>query len=448
EEDPVERGGAMQYFVACAFDRTVVISLGTRWVWSGAFGLAPSLRQFLAGLRGGKTQQLSLLPDEGKWVSACLMAHANVRGSHEYVSIRGNPPGRLETTAGERWAMGYPEGVFFADLLNFNIDNRGLPKVARRKPSREDLERSFTQSLNLPDGYGPGTRWWPPNVALGRTLDFDAETLATAGGLRYRAARRLGAFHARPPPGGSDPDYGDDKVCVRPGENPTVGDCGTGEVWRPLFVHAPRLVNIEALDETVVPTLTMQALKEGDIGHGQFGPCDRESCVGSFDPVSVRRPPRDVPNPTKPARLVNLRRGQGAVAVLRFVPKNEPEGLEVDMEEKFTAIVRYTSRSDARATVEVGTRNGGWQTMGEWWPRSEGGPQWLQVYPVKPFADEKHSSGLIALKIRIMGLGDGSDSPDLDVAGFVPGPPWCHRGDKPFFRVCRPGEPRMRLLRR
>ena len=30
--------------------------------------------------------------DEGKWVSACILAHVNMQGTHQYISLRGNPP--------------------------------------------------------------------------------------------------------------------------------------------------------------------------------------------------------------------------------------------------------------------------------------------------------------------------------------------------------------------
>ena len=30
--------------------------------------------------------------DEGKWVSSCILAHVNMQGTHQYISLRGNPP--------------------------------------------------------------------------------------------------------------------------------------------------------------------------------------------------------------------------------------------------------------------------------------------------------------------------------------------------------------------
>ncbi len=461
-EDPVERAETMRYFVACAFDDKTEIKVGQH-TWRGLFGLAQSS---LTGL-SARPGRLPLRPDEGKWVSACLMAFANMRGWHEYISLRGNPPGAASSaassqstpfkpTAAERWTMGHPEGVFLADLLNFNYEPNGQPSLTPRSPTPADLEKSYTLSLNLPPAGPPGS---PLNAVAGRTLDYHLKTTVKMEEYtdRIRIARRIRKSAARDyKQGGAspDPDYARDTICVTDGAVPRVVPCnqqGAGDPLRPLFVHAPRVVNLAKLDAKANHALTMQALRESPSAGTQdcppVGSPDR--CVGPFGAVSVISGPDSVPSQAPPAKLLKLGPGQQVVALLRFVKDNEPKDLREEEGSlnnvAYTAIVRYRSASAATAPVQVINEIGKWRDAGQIWPSTKGAFQWLQVFPVFPLKDAEHSGSQTALKIRITGK-DDKTPPELDVAGFVPGPPWCHDGQGSFMNVCR-GECRGEPLR-
>jgi hypothetical protein len=460
EADPGPRSSVLKYFVACAFDHGVVIRFRGH-VWTGNYGLAPKLQkhiQVFTPTKANPDTDLLLDPDEGKWVSACLMAHANTKLLHQHISIRGSPEVWTGSppSAGTRWAMGYPEGVFFADLLNFNYDGNGRPKVfgLRGLPDTAALERSFTQSLNRATGCEPPSPL--PNVVLGRTLDHDDVTTVTVPAFgTYRVARRLPgrADHVLPgSPQASDPDYQANDVCLVPGDQPATVPCNDprAEHWKPLFVHLPRMVPLANIETTADRAKIMQSLFAGKPGPSQILPCPVPGeCVGPISPVSVVRPPTCPANPPPPTLLAGLHSGQSVTAVLRALPSEEPAGLTVDMKEKFTAIIRYWSKDLPRAILEVTDRTGKWiQAKAAWqqgWEAGEGF-RWVQVYPVVPAYEKSGKVRTPVLRVRISGDGTGSAAPELDVAGFVAGKPSCFDAavGSPRFQVCPESGPRPR----
>ena len=132
ESDPAAASQYMRYFARCAYDGNTGVAYqdrkGRAWAWTGQYGFA------MGSLMSPSLATLTLDPasppvrsrmtvEEGKWVSACLLAHVNLQGSHQYISLRGNPPNpeaqqALALTTGELWTMSYSHGAFFGDLFS------------------------------------------------------------------------------------------------------------------------------------------------------------------------------------------------------------------------------------------------------------------------------------------------------------------------------------------
>ena len=132
EVNPPERSAWMRYFARCAYDANTAIayldSTGKTWVWTGQYGLAMGSLSSgeTATLATGETVRKPMTEEEGKWVSACLLAHVNTKGTHQYLSVR-LPNGEeapspqaaaaLAATPGEAWTFATVFGQFFADLF-------------------------------------------------------------------------------------------------------------------------------------------------------------------------------------------------------------------------------------------------------------------------------------------------------------------------------------------
>ena len=117
----------MRYFVRCSYDGNTGIayvdSHGKTWAWTGQYGFAMTSVQTVVDEKELGTVRGRMTVDEGKWVSSCILAHINMQGSHQYISLRGNPPNReaqqaLALTTGELWTMSYSHGAFFGDLFS------------------------------------------------------------------------------------------------------------------------------------------------------------------------------------------------------------------------------------------------------------------------------------------------------------------------------------------
>jgi hypothetical protein len=485
-EEREERAFAVGYFVACAFPEGIAVRAGDGAPWLGQYGLAPGLHKSL--LAGGKSHA-ALSPDEGKWVSACLMAFANMIGTHQYILIRGNPPStdprRLKPTPGELWTLGYPEGVFFADVLNFNIAEQApasppLGKIhkadrvfVQRSPpvgwSLTALERSYTLSLNLPAKYQSVATdgWAPPNASNGRVLDYDKTTASEVRRsskqapwwdrlLRWvrwwppspehvRVAERLGPFLKfvglleLERTTADEELYPFDSACVAGRQ---LVACGTpdSERLRPLFVHAPRVISLASAIEPANPSPILKAVFSGNPkeGKGQLNDCAPvKECTGPFKLLSAKEEPGD-PSTKRSWTFGGLKDGQSLTLVLGF--DQHSEGYELDWNEPFTAIVRYKSSGKSRAGVEGSRPTAQPKDFGDEWPSTEGDWKWMQVFPVY-VVEDGGPGGQPVLKVKISGIGDGHNAPILDVAGFVSGPPWCFDLNGPakkFFNTCPP----------
>jgi hypothetical protein len=444
---------AVGYFVACAFDRDTVIKVGPH-SWPGALALAPKLQETLQEA-GSKGKPLVIDPEDGKWVSACLMAFANMAGSHEYVWLRGNPPAWKSAPLllpAVRWTMGYPEGVFFADLLNFNAPaSTGRPSrgATVRPPTVPELEQSFTLSLNLPIPYAglAQDRWAPPNASNGRTLDFDHVTSAPVHPVgHYHVAENLGAYLAASgnfvdssPP--TDPNYRSDLVCV--GADRAVVSCKTegAAQLRPLFALAPRVVSLASATRSGQPPSAIHAL---DVGGSQLSTGQREACLagvacsGPFKLNAVGEAP-SAPEARVGRVLTGLAHGQTVEVALRFDADKEGFTLgEQDLRYPFTALILFQGKAGAGAQVQTRSRsNGSWVDTHATWSATGSDWEWLQIYPVWGFMEGPVGKQQAVLQVRISGEGKGEHAPVLDLAGFIVGPPWCLRQDKSFAAVCR-----------
>jgi hypothetical protein len=426
--DPEARADTMHYFVACALDATQVVTF-QQWTWRGDLGLAPTLRQaFVTNARERRPFKITFTPDEGMWLSACLMAHANLAGSHEYISIRGNPPGNATLTpdADELWTMSYPEGVFLADVFEQPPAMQpSTPAPAQpRGGTVEDLKWSFTYALTAE----PTSTWYPPNATVGRTLDFDPETKVHGKVV----ARRKGTYPTDASCSGAmtlpDPKYKIDRCTVE------------GRSLRPLFVHGPGLVNFEDAEQAGAPAKPFQILSTDDpIAPGQRVTCGQSRlCIGPVPPSGNLT--------ADAARVEKLAGKQSLVVVLREPASLSGREARVDAERVFTALVRYGSESLAVAQVDVLVEGQGWVAAGSAWPSTAPGERWMQVFPVKPASIPKTLGGGRGLAIRISpvvpataakaGSSVHDPAPKLDAAGFVPGRPWCYSGSAIFMAPC------------
>lgn len=493
DADVEPRAEAVAYFVRCAFGPTARVRIAPWPEWRGRYGLAPKtearIQQAVIVTKPtkGATQsvKLDLDPADGKWVSSCLVAMINRKGLHQVVSLRGNHPAlqpkppypSLDAT---RWTMGYPEGVFFADLLNF----KGAPAPSppphtgplatkpelaaqakpaghemaaglhRHEPTLEERERSFTIALNVKD-CGLTAQKPPPNVPLGRTLTSrDATCEPSEANCEYRIARRLGFGEPPGPPSHLDPDHAASEICVEPGDAPTIVPCplppaaGTADSMlrlRPLFVHLPRLIRIADVEPPAkgggaTPTNGPVSVSlSGTLDPSQIQPCNPGDCVGPFHQLGVGETPSCVSPAGKPALFTGLRDDQTITATLNLLgAAPEPPGLKIDPKQAFTALIRYRSAEASRARVFIPkTTNGSppWETIeGALRP----GPtfQWLQVYPVRPVVE----NGKTSLRIQLQGVPGGKGFPELDVVGFVPDHPWCLDDEpkkaRPLMVIC------------
>ncbi|MFT3917523.1 MAG: hypothetical protein QM704_26585 [Anaeromyxobacteraceae bacterium] len=379
----------MTYLVRCAYDQGQWVSYGGL-SWEGRFGLGGTRRKPLADA------------DSRARITACLLAHANQRHARQPISLRG---ASLSVSPGEAFALDQPEGVFFGDLF----------------ASPQPL---YTLSSNLPVGFDlDKSNWYPPNVALGRTIDFDGAGWVRQLGRCQDASTWFAANGQRVCPG-----------------NP-YSSCSTAQTYPPLFVYGMRLVNLEetwssanqpALPTQLIERGTKAALRNSHCKWPKAGVDRRSACVGTYDPMVLAASVcggESGPPPTAPSQgTVQLGEKSAVEVVLRDIKASVPSG------SKFTAMIRFRTDKDGRppkpgnettvfvrdgagSPVEVPLR---WSTL-----RRDEGFGWLEVYPVILQKEAAGGAGPNVLSIRLDGRGDEKKAPALDAVGFLPGPPAC-----------------------
>jgi hypothetical protein len=426
EGDPASASQFMKYFARCAYDGNTGIayqdSTLKAWAWTGQYGFA------MGSLKSAALETLTLDPgsppvrarmttDEGKWVSACILAHVNVQGTHQYISLRGNPPNveaqaALKPTPGELWTM-RPASIYFGNLFDVARDLSGAPIP---------WMKNQMASLNTGEGDAPTTPLWNRavllgtlNAVLGRDCDATSCGYSDASGAShtvienpFTALEKTFAyvghpttyltFQDHPQPAGefslagiqTDPVHPFDSV-ARWTDIWTVGETAN----RPLFVGMPAFDLFQPgppLSPLEMPTKSITSTGAVPIQPGQYV----EGTAGTMG-----------------AALVGLTAGQSLEQV-----RTAPGGLAlaspaipVDMSESFTAIVRYANpRSTAAAArLEASDSAGGMRNVGtEIWPSTGASTAhtWLQVYPVQPYVD---ANGNVSMRVRFSGAVSGEN---------------------------------------
>ena len=274
--------------------------------------------------------------DEGRWVSGCLLAHVNTKGTHQYLSVR--PYGHripsaeaaiaLATTAGERWTFAETFGAFFGDL--FAVDSLDQPAPVKYACS---------------NGTGNAFRKKVEN-ALGRTCDLEPCTYLDENGAQQEIlTAHVGMCGPEEDP--RNPDTG---------ELPhTISRGGVAyepfQVVGPYFVSFPReSLDVADCNGTSTPPAWCTAVDSPftvpvDLLGGQRVECLNQECVGNTSNEFSEK-------------LVGLVNGQ-AVDIVHSRPGADPALLD----EAFTAIVRYTKGRTGAANLWVSTKDGGWRDV-------------------------------------------------------------------------------------
>ena len=405
EADPAAASQYMKYFARCAYDSKTASPISTppgrpgRGRASTASPWRPQddhLRPSLGTVRGRMTE------DEGKWVSACLLAHVNTQGTHQYISLRGNPPNpeaqaALMPTENERWLMA-PYGIFFGDLF--------APDPAK-------------YAAGVPNS--PGFAW--AGIVLGRDCDFTNCTFVDASGVTQRILNRNftgniwpkieGAFSMQGTPG---PNPWMDTVGTQPsgGQGLWMSTVDTA-TYHPLFVHGPLLLDLERLETVVDPTRDGQPMSVGSpVDAGQVVTCAPDECSAvGFTDIGQK-----VVGLTG-AQVLETWRSPTGWWNLEPVP---------DVNEPVTALIRYSSGKAPRtwttlaggkpvtyqlqplaaARVHAPGPDGAMRDFGtEVWPAtgSASSYTYLQVYPVHLVPDPL--VGRVSARVRISGADRG-----------------------------------------
>jgi hypothetical protein len=432
DADPAAASQYMKYFVRCAYDASTGIayldSSGKTWLWTGHFGFAMgSLKSpTLETLPSGQQVTSRMTVEEGKWVSSCLLAHVNLKGTHQYISLRGSPANPEAVAAlapgrNEQWIMGQNRyGGFFADLF-----------------TDSPVKYACTQTNINPLIYDVAHKL---DTVLGRTCDVDDCTYSDAGGVAHVLTAYLGSCWVDPispwltwtwlsnGPASSDPyhfyqAYG--AVVALPNLPPSD--------LRPLFVSGPTIVPLSRWRQA--GTSPNSQVFDVDVSgcdaplavNGDF-PEPLQRCAAADAPFKTRLDTvanvascgdatqcigGDIPGATagvsESFKLVGLRSGQAIDAGLRFLPMmpgyaaGDPATLRPDLAEPVTAIVRYSKDRTGTANIWVTAADGSWTSVSgpaggpssvAWPATGAGNWEWLHVYPVYLHQDPQLSAYL------------------------------------------------------
>jgi hypothetical protein len=423
EADPAGASKYMHYFVRCAYDdKTGVVyldSTGKTWGWTGQYGFAmASVQTTITDPKLGPVRGRMTL-DEGKWVSACLLAHVNVQGSHQYISLRGSPPNPEAQAAlmpgiNEQWVMGdYKFGAFFGDLFGAfdaggnQLGNPGTKYACKQAGSANDwLAKSDAvigrncdvEQCYYPDPANPAGPQLPVLTEHLGICGFNDYLTPTPLPNGYTFQRMVGSYSV------VDPFfwYRVTDMLYGPFSN-ALAD------FHPIFVNGPRNVMLKPREGGGFDP--NEAAATFDVGYCAQGGNTRKYspwCTAAEAPfttpvdlstqIATCNGTRDcfsgLPTDPNSYKVVGLKAGQALDPTLRFTPRSAGylglPGLKPDMSEPFTALIRYRKDRTGSANIWTRTSNGAWHdvtAIGDetrpdiWTPTDPGTWEWMQVYP-------------------------------------------------------------------
>ena len=471
--DPAARSAFMNYFVRCAYDATVEVKYrpaGARtgsedddhlesddeddghegrdrhrggddhrrhhrdasgaavYKWPGFYGFA------MTSLKAG--QQMT--PNEAKWVSSCMLAFVNLKGTHQYVSLRGNPPNleaqlALAPGRNERWIMGRSVfGAFFADLtapepLKYVCTQTNVQNVFSHKEDVVLGRNCDVEPCSYTDPTGTqvplltahvGSCWYSDNVGLNQFLQQQYASYSGIEPVGYyqRAKMRFWRDQATTPePEWLHPIFVNGPEVARASGVRGAG-YSVGEASYNTDVAGCTDVQVAGYDGASPASQVCEATD----AHFTI-PIDNVAQVAPCGPYSEclsGAPPGGGFNTTDVSyKLTGLRDGQAVDLGVRFVTDLDGQlwqsGLQYepvlsDLAEPFTAIVRYSKQRDGSANLWVTGQDGSWRevtdldfgTGPDIWPATgttaSGTPawEWLQVYPAYLIHDRQTSAYL------------------------------------------------------
>ena len=459
EADSAGAAQYMRYFVRCAYDASTGIAYldgtGKTWLWTGQYGFAmgslkSKVREPLnPNIPTGAEVRSRMTVDEGRWVSSCLLAHVNLQGTHQYISLRGSPPNpeaaaAMQPGVNEQWIMGQARfGAFFADLF---------PAAPPRGAAGPALKYACTQR----DVAGLELR--KADVTIGRNCDVqNCKYRDASGAMQGVLTDHLGScwLEDQPPltwlsqylhwqwapstQAWKDPFLDYDRIGVT--YAPVVDGLTLPPQLHPIFVNGPTMVSASNSARYTPSAPLNGAYRHGmgseygaDVarcaprpeGSGLFPPsyCTADdsaftvpleysanvaSCGDQFQCLGTQATGIEFEELTQSYKLVGLREGQALDVGVKFTPvtpqyaAGDPATLAPAMDEPFTAIVRYSKERAGAANVWVSERDGSWRRATEQvggpgpdvWPATGAGKwEWMQVYPAYLNFDRQGSSFL------------------------------------------------------
>jgi hypothetical protein len=416
--DPAGRSDFMKYFVRCAYGPGVEVSFRSQapaphdvsskedyaegdgerhdrhrddsdgrdhptYRWPGFFGLAQTSLE----------AKVQMTTDEAKWVSSCLLAFVNTKGTHQYLSLQLLPgvqapsaaaAAALTPTPAEARTMRWAYGQFMADLAG--------PAPTRYACYRGVQFPYFPQIENV----------------LGRTCDTTPCTYVDPAGQTQNI---LTGFW--------------DKCAFPESDNIAIGS----ETYHAIAVFGPEVGEFEdtyATGRDMVFRLSTEMLDVATCWGGKWpngrpylewctadeqhftklidpsqrATCLNRECLGSGDTTYT----------PKSEKLVGLVDGQAVDAQMQIGDSTRP----MDPDQDFTAIIRYTKDRTGSANIWTSDKGGAWRDATAFGDGS--GPdiwkstgtsdqfEWMQVYPAYAVPDIlSFSPGFQVLKVRVSG---------------------------------------------
>ena len=404
DRDPAAAAQYMKYFARCAYDAATGIawidSTGKTWAWTGQYGFAmASLRSAAleplgqctipSGTPPGEvsptcSQQVRarMTAEEGGWVSSCLLAHVNLKGTHQYISIRGNPPGpeaqaAVATSVNESIFMPKRFGILFADLFsgssykaacrNGSFEDWATDKVDLVLGRDCDVRQCYYTdpagaTVPLLDAYFSGCNnpWnvTGPNPPLKFLPSLDSPELS---GVEVRDAGRL--LHPLM-------TYGPGYLPAVPNANPIYGADGRTIVGWKAGGFGFQDVALCAKDPSQAGRWQASCSPADSFFTSAFDPqqtieCGPNSCLGG-NPHGTGG---GASNPgARTFAMVDLSSGQASdwIAGSGQVRYSPAPAVAANLSEPVTALIRYSKDRTASAHIFVSNPEGDWVNIARW----------------------------------------------------------------------------------